>query len=209
MKTLLGLIWFATVLSFGQPAYAAGPQLPTGGNRTLTILVHDYSMMLAPAVHDLEALTAFLLSSAGIQAEWVWCNSEGRDARATLCDADVKPDRVLFRIQNRYPGTLRRSGDPMGSAEIEGHYASLYASEIRQSADRSGLSYGSLMAYAAVHEIGHLLLGKEHSRTGVMRGAWGKAEYREMGQRGLNFSEAERQALRLALDAPGQPLRRD
>jgi hypothetical protein len=111
----------------------------------------------------------------------------------------LEPGRVLFRIQSRYPGNVKRTGDVLGTAEIEGSYASLYAAEIRQNADRGGLSYGCLLAYAAAHEIGHLLLGKEHSRTGVMRAEWGKAEYREMAQRGLGFSETERQALWQAL----------
>jgi hypothetical protein len=59
------------------------------------------------------------------------------------------------------------------------------------------------MAYAAVHEIGHLLMGKDHSRTGIMRAEWGKAEYGEMAQRGLAFSDAEAKAMRRAVPSTG------
>ena len=165
----------------------------------MTVLVHDYAALPDDAVRDLQTLAGVLLSRSGIRAEWVWCNAERRDARSTLCDADLEPGRVLFRIQKRYPGNIKRTGDPLGTAEIEGSYASLYASEIRQFAERSGLSHGCLMAYAAVHEIGHLLMGKDHSRTGIMRAEWGKAEYREMAQRGLAFSDAEAKAMRRAV----------
>jgi hypothetical protein len=60
------------------------------------------------------------------------------------------------------------------------------------------------MAYAATHEIGHLLLGEKHASSGIMRAVWGKTEYREMAQRWLGFSTEEREALRQALpgDAP-------
>jgi hypothetical protein len=203
MKATLSLIWFATLIPFRQLTYATNPQLSAGGEQNLTILVHDYAGLSDSAVHELETSAGVLLSRSGIRAEWVWCNAGRRDARSTLCDADLETGRIVFRILNRYPGNFKRTGDVLGAAEIEGSYASLYAAEIRQNADRGGLSYGCLLAYAAVHEIGHLLLGKEHSRTGVMRAEWGKAEYREMAQRGLGFSEPERQALRQAL-TPGE-----
>jgi hypothetical protein len=62
------------------------------------------------------------------------------------------------------------------------------------------------MAYAAVHEIGHLPLGKEHSRSGVMRAQWGKVEYRAMAMRWLAFSNVEGEMMRRALPAPDQRL---
>jgi hypothetical protein len=34
------------------------------------------------------------------------------------------------------------------------------------------------MAYAATHEIEHLLLGEKHASSGIMRAVWGKPEPR-------------------------------
>jgi len=79
---------------------------------------------------------------------------------------------------------------------LENRYASLYVYEIRTYADQNGLAAGRLMAYVAAHEIGHLLLGPVHSSSGIMRAAWGEEEYRDMAHGRLDFSEAERQALR-------------
>jgi hypothetical protein len=91
------------------------------------------------AVHDLQTLSAVLLSRSGIRTEWIWCNAGRRDARSPLCGDYLEPGRVLFRIQNHYPERLRRTGDVLGNAEIQGSYASLYASEIWQFADHNNL----------------------------------------------------------------------
>jgi hypothetical protein len=56
---------------------------------------------------------------------------------------------------------------------VASSYASLDASEIRKYADHNGLPAGSLMAYAATHEIGHLLLGEKHPSSGIIRAVWG------------------------------------
>ncbi len=58
-----------------------------------------------------------------------------------------------------------------------------------------GVGYGSLMAYAATHEIGHLLLGPQHGSAGMMQPVWGQTEYRDMAQRWLSFEAAEREAM--------------
>ncbi len=110
----------------------------------------------------------------------------------------------MIRILKAHVGQPNKLGDPLGWAEVESSYASLDASEIRKYANHTGLPAANLMAYAATHEIGHLLLGKKHASTGIMRASWGKTEYREMAQRWLGFSDAERQALRRALPAPGK-----
>ncbi len=86
---------------------------------------------------------------------------------------------------------------------MESSYASLDASEIRKYADNNGLPADNLMAYAAVHEIGHLLLGNQHASSGIMRAVWGKKEYREMAKLWLGFDVTEREALPQALPAPG------
>jgi hypothetical protein len=84
---------------------------------------------------------------------------------------------------------------------VESGYASIYATEIHKYAAQNGLADGSLMAYAATHEIGHLLLGPNHSSSWIMRAVWGEAEYRGMTQRWLGFGAAEQQALWRAVPA--------
>jgi hypothetical protein len=173
-------------------------------DRTLTILVYDYAGLSDSSTNEMENLSAVLLSRAGIRAQWVHCLGYQPGPRPALCDGNLETGTVLIRILAAHPaGNPNKFGDPLGWASVGNSYASLDASEIQKYADHNGLPSGSLMAYAMMHEIGHLLLGEKHAPSGIMRAVWGKAEYRDMAQRWLGFSDAERQALRQALPTPG------
>ncbi len=174
-------------------------------DRTLTVLVIDYAGASGDTVNQMEALSSVLLLRAGVRTEWVHCLGQP-GSQPPQCDANLGSGLVLLRIQAAYPGNQKKRGDPLGTAEIESHYASIYASDIDKYARQNGLPAGTLMAYAATHEIGHLLLGPGHSPSGIMSPVLGKAEYTEMAQRWLGFSESERQALRRAVPALPQRL---
>jgi hypothetical protein len=170
-------------------------------DRTLTVVVYDYAGLPDSSMNEVESLSAVLLSRAGIRAQWVHCLGHQSGPRPALCDGNLETGSVMIRILKAHVGQPNKLGDPLGWAEVESSYASLDASAIGKYADHNGLPAANLMAYAATHEIGHLLLGEKHAPTGIMRAAWGKTEYREMAQRWLGFSEAERQALRQAVPA--------
>jgi hypothetical protein len=177
---------------------------PATGGRPLTILVLDYAGVADSSLDEMETLSTVLLARAGIGTQWVHCLGHGQGPRPALCDANLDAGLVLLRIQVTCPGKRTRVGDPLGAAVVESGYASVFVSEIRQKADHNGLPFGSLMGYAAAHEIGHLLLGSGHSALGIMQALWKKADYRDMAQRWLGFNEAERQALPRAVPGPGQ-----
>jgi hypothetical protein len=173
-------------------------------NRNLAVVVFDYAGLSDGSMNELETLSALLLSRAGIRTQWVHCLGHEQGPRPALCDASLEKGTVVIRILATHPGRPSNLGDPLGAAMVQDGYASIYASEIRKYEDHNGLPAGSVMAYAVTHEIGHLLLGEKHSASGIMRAVWGKLEYREMAQRWLGFSAAERQALMRAVPAPGQ-----
>ncbi len=206
MNTSWKAIWLAVAGTMCAAVPADAQENPSTGDRTLTVLVSDYAGLPDSSKIELETLSAALLSHAGIRTQWVHCGGHEPGPRPALCDANLETGMVLIRILDAKPGNQKRLVDPLGSAVLENGYASLYVSEIRKHADHNGIAAGSLMAYAATHEIGHLLLGPNHSSSGIMRGVWGKTEYSAMAQRWLGFSEAERQALRRAVPAPEQRL---
>jgi hypothetical protein len=201
MNSALNLICFAALLPVCSPACAAAPKPPGGRTPALTVLALDYAGLRGDAARELQSLTTELMSRTGIRVEWVWCNAGRRDTRSVLCGARLTPDIVVIRILARYPGGYRRLTEPLGYAVIEEGYVSLYASEIRQVAVHWDLSFGCLLGYAAVHEIGHLLLGREHSRSGVMRAVWRRSECSRMSQSRLTFSESEGEAMRRSVPA--------
>lgn len=193
----LGAMWMTV---------AADAREKLTGDRTLTVIVWDFAGVSDSSLDEMETLSALLLYRAGLQTQWVHCGDHQQGLRPALCDANLEKGSVLLRIVAAYPGNQKQLGDPLGTAVVESGYASIYATEIHKYAAHNGLPDGTLMAYAATHEIGHLLLGPKHSSSGIMRAVWGEAEYRGMDQRWLGFGAAEQQALWRAVPAPGQLL---
>ncbi len=205
MKTSWKTMFVAALGTVCVASAATARENPSTGDPTLTVLVHDYAGLADNSLDEMETLTAGLLSRAGVRMQWVHCRGHQAGPRPALCDANLEKGLVMLRILVSFDGKSPL-GDPLGMAEVDSGYASLYASEINKYASHNGLSASNLMAYAATHEIGHLLLGRSHSSSGIMRAVWGKAEYREMGQRWLGFSAEQRQALRQAVPATEQLL---
>jgi len=193
----LGAMWMTMTAD-------AREKLP--GDQTLTVIVRDYAGVSDSSLDEMETLSALLLSRAGIRTQWVHCGGHLQGSEPASCAANLEKGTVMMRILVAYPGNQNKHGDPLGTAMVESGYASIYATEIHKYAAHNGLSDGSLMAYAATHEIGHLLLGPNHSSSGIMRAVWGEAEYREMAQRWLGFGAAEQQGLWQAVPAPDQLL---
>lgn len=170
-------------------------------DRKITILVYDYAVLSDKTFNEMENLTSLLLSRAAISTEWVHCLRHQEGSRPALCDGNLETGQVLFRILPKHVGQTNKLGDPLGSAVSSVGYGSLFASEIRKYANDNGLDEGGLMAYAAAHEIGHLLLGDKHAASGIMRAVWRKAEFQEMAKRSLGFNENERARLHKALES--------
>lgn len=199
MKTPLNLIMIAALVPACVPANAATPQSPASSELSLTVLVRDYTGLPNSAAQEMEILAGFLLARTGVQLEWVWCNEERNDPRSAMCHDNLETGRILLRILADYPGNYKKPVHPLGSAEFAGSFASLYLAQIRKTSDENGVPLGYLTGYAAAHEIGHLLMGNDHSRTGVMRAQWARADYDGIAQRRLIFSQAEGEAMRRSL----------
>jgi len=176
--------------------------------RTLTVLVYDYAGVSDASVDEMERVGTVLLSRAGIETQWVHCRGHQQGGQPALCGASLDTASVRLRILMVYPGDRTGRLDPLGMALVGGNYASIYAFMIHKYAAHNRLPAGNLMAYAATHEFGHLLLGPNHSPSGIMRASWGRTEYRAMAQHLLDFSDAERQALQRAVPATDQRLAR-
>ena len=208
MKSSWKTIWLAALGAAWLAIAADARTNPPIGDRTLTVLVLDYAGVSDSSLDEMETVSTVLLSREGIRTQWVHCFGHTMGPRPALCDANLEKGLVMLRILVAYPGNQNKLGDPLGTAMVESGYASIYATEIYRYARHNGLPDGSLMAYAATHEIGHLLLGPQHSSSGIMRAIWGETEYRAMAQLWLGFGDAEQEALRRAVPAQDQRLAR-
>jgi hypothetical protein len=174
--------------------------------RSLTVIVRDYARLPGSSISELENVSTTLFAHAGIRLEWVHCTGHQQGPSSPECAAYLKPGTVLLRILESRLGPPNKLGDPLGAAIVESGYASIYADAIQKYADHTGLSATTLMGYAVTHEIGHLLLGKDHSSSGIMSASWGKPEFIEMAQLWLSFSSPQQKALLLTIPATGPAL---
>ncbi len=184
-----------------------GAAMATVDRRALTILLYDYAALPEGAVRSLEERTGRIMSRVGILVEWVQCGGPRTSRRPAPCSAGLKPGCVVLRILARCPEGDSQRGDLLGFAVTPGGYISLFADQVLRIEKDNWLDRGSVMPYAAAHEIGHLLLGPAHSSQGIMRAVWGEAELAAMQRLRLNFSEAEAEGIRRAVSSTAGPIR--
>jgi hypothetical protein len=78
-----------------------------------------------------------------------------------------------------------------------GTYASVFLELAEEKAAETNLPRILVLSYAAAHEVGHLLLGKEaHTLQGLMKADWEKEDFRAIGQNRFHFSPEQARELK-------------
>ena len=85
-----------------------------------------------------------------------------------------------------------------------GTYATVFLRPAEEKASDANLPRIVVLAYAAAHEIGHLLLGDAHSPQGLMKATWGANDFLAMSQNDLHFSPEQARKLISHYGAPRQ-----
>jgi hypothetical protein len=133
-------------------------------------------------VRQAEDIATFILAKAGIAVSW---NCQGS---------------YLVQITNSQLRNL--SADAAGFAMLTpggSGYAAISYPAVEQTANGLEASPGDLLGVAIVHEVGHLLLGPEHSQAGIMRAHFGIREIRMAGKGELLFDADQAARLRATL----------
>jgi hypothetical protein len=76
-----------------------------------------------------------------------------------------------------------------------GTYATVFLKPAEEKASDANLPRIVVLAYAAAHEIGHLLLGDAHSLHGLMKASWNMNDFRAMAQNDFRFSPEQAREL--------------
>jgi hypothetical protein len=130
-----------------------------------------------------------VLASAQQEAAWI--------LKSLCATVEWGPGMLVVRILEE-PLTSDSTADAMGIAIPRHGRGAIFLSRVRARVEmyRGKLSLATLLGCVLAHEIGHLLLGPEHSPDGIMRADFGKCEMERAGQRHLVFTAAERRRLR-------------
>lgn len=58
-----------------------------------------------------------------------------------------------------------------------------------------------ILAHVIAHEIGHLLLGRGHAVSGIMRARWTRRDWELVGQRRFNFTPEQARLLKIEVSS--------
>lgn len=165
----------------------------------LTVLLYDYAALPDRMIETLSQQTSEIVSRAGIRLDWAQCRGRQASVLSEPCAGKLEPGQVILRIVPHCLDEESQLGDVLGFAINRSSYISLCADQVRKVEKDKKLYPGSLLPYAAAHEIGHLLLGPGHSREGIMRAVWRRTELSAIEENKLDFSATEGEALRRAV----------
>jgi hypothetical protein len=159
----------------------------------LELQIYDYTGLPAASVQAVAGLTQQILIEDGLSAQTRVCPV----TRGTYCGSSGEGYRQLVvRILARAPKTESRVIRPTLSQAFAGPdggaFAAIYLERVRDASAETQVPAVTILAYATVHEVGHLLLGSAaHTTQGMMKDHWDRAEYEAMGQHRLNFSKQQ------------------
>ncbi len=167
---------------------------PPGAGANLTVRLFDYAD-IGPQVRQAMVQEAkSILMEAGVASEWVVCRAPRTSISPDVCSQPLSPNEFVLRLVPGRSASWTALGLSLITVE-GGTMANLYPEPARVLASQSRWTLPALLAHAAAHELGHLvLLEPDHADAGIMRAKWTPEELRAMGREDLLFSpdDAER-----------------
>lgn len=148
-----------------------------------------------------KAEASFVLETGGLIVKWLDCGTE-------IMVQELGPwDFVVCLVAFRSSPADRAGERALGSTSIANrtvqNFAYLHYNSIAKTASDHAAEWQTyqILGYTIAHELGHLLLGGEHTRRGVMRGVWGSSDLLLMSKREIKFTTEERGRIQQALVA--------
>jgi hypothetical protein len=161
----------------------------------LQVQVYDYTGLSPAAFHEFTARTQEILANSGVSLEVDAC---ARGAAACESHSGSSRQIVIRVIADTRKGLKSVRLDKLGQSVADhdgGTYATVFLRPAEEKASDANLPRIVVLAYAAAHEIGHLLLGDAHSPQGLMKATWGANDFLAMSQNDFYFSSEQSRKL--------------
>lgn len=190
-RWIVGLAVFAGVTVW-TPAAAQ-----TSDHFTVQVRLHDDAGVPADALQRAKRDAELIYERSSIKLEWI-------------DDGSSTPHSIILRIIAKPIGMKSRNravvGVAPGSREVRGRLAFVFYERIQDYSEALELDIALMLGHAMAHELGHLLLPYDaHSVSGVMRGAWDRAQARAATAGTVTFNPHQAQLIRERLAASASP----
>jgi hypothetical protein len=196
MRRKLGLI-LATVALFFASKADAGPD-PHPKTIHLKVSVFNDALVPPSVLREAEARTRSVFEEAGVSLSWLDCGTPGNWHSELGCREVLFPSHLSIRlVAGQKAGRDDIFGQSFLNEQGQGSYAYVYLTPLSGAKALELVREGDLLGYVVVHELGHLLLGKNsHSAEGLMRAKWDASELRAAARGRLSFSRSEAASMR-------------
>ncbi len=176
-------------------ALAGNANTVSAQTSALQVQVFDYAGLNPAALHQFIARTQEILASSGVSLEVDAC-SRG----AAPCESHTGSSRqVVIRVVADTGKNMKNVRVEKLGMSVAGHdggtYATVFLKPAEEKASDANLPRIVVLAYAAAHEIGHLLLGEAHCPQGLMKAIWNMNDFQAMAQNNLHFSPEQTREL--------------
>jgi hypothetical protein len=160
----------------------------------ITVGIYNYANAGSECLRVAEHQVAALFAIAGVRIAW----AEYSGRRLLIPSGIPAPDfsiRILNASRLRRVRQISRA-ELMGEAIISskavetvaGRIANVFYDRVKHVSSLWDMFPGQVLGDAMAHELGHLLLGPQHSRRGIMKADWTLRDLASSSRSGLQFS---------------------
>jgi len=177
---------------------AAGPDARQNAIR-LKVSVFNDAQVPQSVLRAAETRAQAVFEKAGISLAWLDCGTPGHWHTELGCLDVAFPNHLSVRlVTGKQTGSHDIFGQSFLNERGEGNYANVYLTPLSSAKALEVIREGDLLGCIIVHELGHLLLGKNsHSAEGLMRAKWEVWELREAARGNLLFTKSESERMRV------------
>jgi hypothetical protein len=155
----------------------------------LQVQVYDYAGLSPAGILEFVTRTEHILAGSGISVEVDAC---GRGLSTPCVSRQGNSKQVVIRVLDVI---AQKSKHDLGESIVSrdgGTYATVFLRAAQDKAAEANLPRLLVLAYAAAHEVGHLLLGNDaHTSRGLMKARWTNDDFQAMAQGRLHFTSEQ------------------
>ena len=191
------ILVLAAWASIGMAAELSARSRRVKNQPVIRVRIYNYAHVHRVDLCKAEGQAAYLLAKAGVRIAWTVYTQERSEGRPQSEDSGtdfvvrIIPASMTARL-NHKTGEAGLSLIPSGvHGPTPGGIAHVFYENVKVLASESDLFFGEILGDAMAHELGHLLLGAEHSSEGIMKAHWTVHDLRIASQGGLPFSQTQ------------------
>jgi hypothetical protein len=172
---------------------------------TITIRVLDQANLPVSRIQKMERHVEAMFAAIQVDVKWIDCAT-----KVAACQPVRGPNEFWLRILTQMPPAINGRVDLLGFTQLGDtpedkiQCVNIFYPMVEQFSESEQVDAHQVLGAAAVHEIGHLYLGRNkeaHSTTGIMCGVWLHREFELLSIGELNFTQEQGARIRAAVSA--------